>query len=206
MDFLLTSGQTILGVLVGGAVVLTGQAFNSRSATKSASMAVEASRQSTDANLEIARSMARTQMKAALLESTLTAYEAFHSQMIEWEISMRDEFTLGHGKVSPRDVYAGWVLAQDWEATALLGKLTAVSTGQLPEQAAAVYSAGLDALRAHERNISTVKEDSQDAKHATEQARISALEAFRERLADLPTHLREYLEIDHSSNDAEPTV
>lgn len=194
--FLGSPGQTILGIFIGGVMVIVGQTLNSRAATKSATMAVEASQKSTDANLEIARGAARTQMKAALVDSTLEAYEAFHDRMAEWDTSMRDELALGHGEVSSRDEYAGFVLAEDWAATGLLGKLTAVSTGQLPLQAAAVYWAGLDALRAHERNFFTSKENNQDQKFDAEQARISALEAFRERLADLPTQLREYLEID----------
>lgn len=47
-----------------------------------------------------------------------------------------------------------------------------------------------------ERHYDSAEENNQGEKRDTEQTRISALEAFRERLEGLPKQLREYLEID----------
>lgn len=198
-NFLASSGQTIVGVAVGGLAVIVGQAVNASSTRKAARQSLEASRESTDASVTIAETAARMQMKAALLNATLDAYEEFHSQMVEWEISVRDEFTLGHSEVPKRDAYAGWIISEEWRAALLLGRLIAVTSEPLPKYAESVQSSGLNALRAHERNFYTERENNQEARGTSEQERITALEDFRTKLADIPARLRETLQFDRDS-------
>lgn len=198
-NFLNGTGQTILGVVFGSAAVIIGQAVNAGATRKASKLSSDASRESNDVSVTNAETAATIQMKAALLNASLDAYKEFHSQMVEWEISTRDECTLGHGEVPERDAYAGWIISEEWRAKLLLGRLTAVTSDPFPNHAESVQSAGLNALRAHEHNFHTTKENNQEVRHESEQARITALEGFRTMLADLPIRLRETLQIDKGS-------
>ncbi|GAA1223299.1 hypothetical protein [Rhodoglobus aureus] len=168
-NLLARSGQPILGVVLGAAVVVFGQVVNASSTRNASKRSLEASRESTAASVTIAETAARMQMKSALLSATLDAYEAFHLQMVEWEISVRDDLTLGHREVPERHAYAGWIISEEWKAALLLGRLKAVTSGSLPKHAESVQRSGLNALRAHEHNFSTGLENDQEARHGSEQ-------------------------------------
>lgn len=199
-NFLNSSGQTILGAFIGAGAVVIGQMVNARASRKASELLLEATRESNQASATIAESAAVVQMKAALVSATLDAYREFDSLMTEWEVSVRDENTLGHSEVPKNDEYAGWVLSEKWKSAHILGKLAAVTSGPLPNNAASVREAGIKALQAHETNFYLRDAAEQDTRYRAAQERTDAVENFREKLAELPKSLRQALQIDKNQN------
>lgn len=178
-QFLTSNGDTVLAVIIGGAIVLLGQLLVARS-TK---LAADRNASATLSVAEIERDTARLELTLKqdelVFDQRLRTSAKFLEKLEQWDESARDESKLGYdpSKVAPQ-FFDGRSGSERWAAKKVLHEMHIIFPPKVTESAAAAVEAGLSLLNAHETNFYTSREDDKERRHATEQDRISALLRF----------------------------
>lgn len=178
-EFLLQSGDTLIGVIIGGVIVVSGQLIAARASRISADQSASASRDVAEVGNQTARLELRLKQTELVLDRQLATAGQFLDKLEAWETATRDIFKLGHDEAKiPPKFFDGYVGMQRWEAQKILRDMRLVLPAPVTSAAESALDAGLSALEKHEANFYTRGEDDKERRNHTENNRVEALDSF----------------------------
>lgn len=167
------SGETVLGVVIGGALVALAGWWQSRATRSSAHRAAESAREVAELEQETARLGLKVKKDELLMDRQLLVVDEFLGLLAEWDRATQDIGSLAY----PSDDFGVFDLNQRWKSERQVRQMRRVLPRPVTEAANAAVRTGLVALLRHDANFHTVVTD-EELRAASEQRRIEALAEF----------------------------
>lgn len=172
LDFLLNSGESLLGVVVGGTIVVIGQMKVSRAS-------ITIARDVAEIENNTARIALQQKQSALLFERQLTVSSELLAKLEDWDIATCDISELGLASTEPPSVSRTYpVDVQRREAEKILRSMHLVLPPSVTDPAKTAIATGLIALETHETNFYIDRDNNKERRNQTELDRIAALENF----------------------------
>lgn len=196
-DLLSQSGETLLGVIIGGAIAVLGLVISARAIRQSATESANASRDVAEISKKTALLELRLKQSELIFEKQLAASREFLSMLDNWDFAIRDINKLGHDESKiPHEYFDGNVGMQRHKTETLLRDMRLVLPQSVTSAASSAIDSGLSAIEAHETNFYTSREDDKERRHITENVRVKAIEKFQNKRDAYLSEFQSYIHAD----------